>query len=46
MKKLFYSCCNAFLTLAVLIGSLDLSVMSRDDFYQPPVPEQLLNKQQ
>lgn len=45
MKKLFYRCCNAFLALAFVVGNVDVSMMSRDGFYQPPVPEQLLNRQ-
>lgn len=45
MKKLFTRFCNGFLALALLVGSVDVSMMSRFDFYQPPVPEALLKKQ-
>lgn len=44
MKKLIYRCCNLFLALAVFVGTVDVSMISREDFYQPPVPEQLLRK--
>ena len=44
MKKLFTRFCNCFLAFALLIGTVDVAMMSRIDFYQPPVPEALLNK--
>lgn len=42
MKKLFYCCCNTFLALAFMVGTVDVSMMTRQEFYQPPVPEKLL----
>lgn len=42
MKKLFYLCCNTFLALAFMVGNMDVSLVSRVDFHQPPVPEKLL----
>jgi cyclic lactone autoinducer peptide len=45
MKKLFTRFCNGFLALALLVGSVDVSMMTREVFYQPPVPEALLKKQ-
>jgi len=45
MKKIFARFCNGFLALALLIGTIDVSMMSRFEFYQPPVPEALLKKQ-
>lgn len=41
MKKVLLGLCNSFLTVAVLVGQFDISLMSRLDYYQPPVPEQL-----
>ena len=45
MKQLFARFCNGFLALALLVGTIDVSMMSRFDFYQPPVHEALLKKQ-
>lgn len=45
MKKLFYRCCNAFLALAFVVGNVDVSLMSRQQYYQPPVPDKLLKHQ-
>ena len=45
MKRLFTRFCNGFLALALLAGTIDVSMMSRNIFYQPPVPEALLKKQ-
>lgn len=42
MKKILNRCFSAFLSLAFLIGTIDVSMLSRNDFHQPPVPEQLL----
>ena len=44
MKHVFTRFCNGFLALALLIGTVDVSMMSRWDFYQPPVPEELLHR--
>ena len=44
MKKILNRCISAFLGLAFLIGTIDVSMLSRDEFYQPPVPEQLLKR--
>lgn len=44
MKRIFNRCISAFLSLAFLIGTIDVSMMTRKDFYQPPVPEQLLKR--
>ena len=44
MKHLFTRCCNGFLALALFIGTVDVSMMSRLIFHQPPVPEELLNR--
>lgn len=44
MKHVFTRFCNSFLALALLIGTVDVSMMSRLDFYQPPVPEELLHR--
>lgn len=45
MKKIFARFCNGFLALALLVGTIDVSMMSREVFYQPPVPEALLKNQ-
>ena len=44
MKHLFTRFCNGFLALALFIGTVDVSMMSRLIFHQPPVPEELLNR--
>lgn len=44
MKQLFTRFCNGFLALALFIGTIDVSMMSRREFHQPPVPEELLNR--
>ena len=44
MKHLFTRFCNGFLALALLIGTVDVSMMSRGNFHQPPVPEELLHR--
>ena len=44
MKHLFTRFCNGFLALALLIGTIDVSMNSRNEFHQPPVPEELLNR--
>lgn len=41
MKKVLLGLCNSFLALAVVVGQIDVSMISREDFHQPPVPEQL-----
>ena len=44
MKHVFARFCNGFLALALFIGTVDVSMMSRWGFYQPPVPEELLHR--
>lgn len=44
MKRILNRCISVFLGLAFLIGTVDVSMMTRENFYQPPVPEQLLKR--
>lgn len=43
MNRVVLKCCNMFLVVANLLGSIDVSLISRDKYYQPVVPAVLLD---
>lgn len=45
MKSFITKALSTFLSLALIIGQFDVSVMCRLDFYQPQVPQNLLKNE-